>query len=349
MKMTREGRRFVLAAFLIAVAAVNTGNNLIYLILALMFSLALLSVLLLLINLSGLSLEVSFDGPVFAGEVAYATVLIRNKKRYVPSYSFRIASEGAVSPVYCGIVPKGGTLEKVLRLRFERRGLYGGKDFFVESGFPFILMKGRRAAGTSEEILVYPGLVETGGLISGNSGFSGAEAVMKGRSGDEIYSIREYQYGDDQRRIHWKATAKTGDLMVKEFAEGEFRRATIVIDNLLAMKDTEGYGDTPKGGDVSSSWAFEKAVSIAGSLARDLIEDGYLVRVMSCRKIVSFGTGMDHLFRILGVLAVLREEPSWDSPAPGGDDLFVFVFKSRGAPSILPFGVTGMAVYADSL
>lgn len=349
MKMTREGKRFILAAFLIAVAAVNTGNNLIYLILALMFSLALLSVLLLRINLSGLSLEVSFDGHVFAGEVAYATVLVRNSKRFIPSYSFRIAVEGAVSPVYCGIVSPGGTLEKVLRLRFERRGLYGGKDFFVVSGFPFILMSGRKAAGTSEEILVYPELVETGGLIEGNSGSSGAEAVMKGRSGDEIYSIREYQYGDDQRRIHWKATAKTGDLMVKEFTEGEFRKATIVIDNLLVVRDTSGYDDTPGRGDVSSSWAFEKAVCVAGSLARDLIEDGYLVRMMSCRKVVSFGTGTDHLFRILGVLAVLREEPSWDGPTPGGDDLFVFVFKSRGAPSLLPFAAAGMAVYADSL
>lgn len=349
MKMTKEGRRFALAALLIAIAAANTGNNLIYLVLALMFSVAILAVVLLKLNLSGLTMEVSFDGPIFAGETAYATVLIRNGKRRVPSYSFRITAEGALSSVYCGIIPPGGVIEKALRLRFIKRGLYGHRDFFVESSFPFILLRGRKAAGVSGEILVYPALVETAGLIAESSGAFGTGAPVKSSSGDEIYAIREYRQGDDQRRIHWKATAKTGSLMVKEFAEGEFRRATIVIDNLLDEQGALRYSGALRGGKVPYSEKFEKVVSVAGSLAGDLIDRGYLVRMMSCRKLVPFGTGQDHLFRILGVLAVMREEASWDSAQPAGDDFFIFVFKSSGTSSRLPFARVGMAVYADSL
>jgi uncharacterized protein (DUF58 family) len=348
MKTTREGRRFALAAFLIAIAAVNTGNNLIYLILALMLSVSVLAVVLLKLNLSGLTMEVSFDGPVFAGEQAYATVVIRNNKRFIPSYSLRVAAEGVVSTVYCGVIPPGGALEKVVSLRFRKRGLYGHKDFFAESGFPFILLSSGRAVGILGEILVYPELVETRELVAGFSGASGAEAPVRGSSGDEIYSIREYRYGDDQRRIHWKATAKTAGLMVKEYTEAQYRKATIVVDN-LSVPVRQGAGALRGGGEVPSSEIFEKVVSAAGSLARDLIEKGYLVRVMSCRKVVPFGTGRDHLFRILDILAVLVEEPSWDSPPAVGEDLIVSVLKSRGTLSNLPVASAGTVVYADSL
>lgn len=341
MKTTREGRRFVLLALLIAIAAVNTGNNLIYLILALMVSLAVLAVVLLKANLSGLTMEVSLDGPVFAGEPAYAAVLIRNNKRFIPSYSLRVTCEGAVSPVYCAMIPPKGTLERVVRVRFKTRGMHGSRDFFVESGFPFILLSDRRTAGGPGETLVYPALAETRGMMAGASGSSGAEALVRGAAGDEIYSIREYRHGDDRRRIHWKATAKTGGLMVKEYAAGESTKATIVIDNLAGVAGAEEK--------IPSTEVFEKVVSIAGSLARDLIEWGYPVRVITCRKVVPFGAGRDHLFRILDVLALLAEEPSWDSPLPGGEDLLVFVLKSRKNSSNLPLVPSETVIYADNL
>lgn len=341
MKTTREGRRFILLALLIAIAAVNTGNNLIYLILALMFSLGVLAVVLLKVNLAGLAMEVFFDGPVFAGEPAYASVMIKNNKGFVPSYSVRVTSEGAVSPVYCAVIPPKETVEKVVRLVFKTRGLHGSRDFILESGFPFILLTGERRAGGSGEILVYPVLAETRGLIANLSGFSGSETIVKGAAGDEIHSIREYRHGDDRRRIHWKATAKTASLMVKEYATGESARATIVIDNLAGARGAAGKIHSPE--------VFEKVVSTAGGLARDLIEGGYLVRVMTCRKVVPFGAGRDHFFRILDVLALLAEVPSWDSPLPGDEDFLVSVLKSRESSSELSFIHAGTVIYADTL
>lgn len=347
MKTTREGRRFVLAALLIAVAAVNTGNNLIYLILALMVSVSVLGVVLLKINLSGLTMEVYFDGPVFAKEEAYANVKIKNNKRLVPSYSFRITADGASSPVYCGMIPPGGSLEKTVGLRFNTRGVHGSRDFFVESGFPFILLAARRAAGLSGETVIYPERIDTAGLVAKAVGSPESGTLVKTASGDEMYSIRQYRYGDDWRRIHWKATAKTSELMVTEFAEGEYRRATVVIDNTGEPGREGGRNVRGRRRSVHSE-TFEKAVSVAGSLTQELIGMGYLVRLMSCRKVVPFGTGNDHLFRVLGVLALLGEEPSWDSSFPGDGDFLVFVLRSRGG-SGLPFAPSGTVVYADSL
>jgi len=79
METTREGRRFILAACLIGLAAFNTGNNLIYLIFSLMLSLAALSLLTLRINLSGISARVYLGHPVFAGD----RVSVRSEERRV--------------------------------------------------------------------------------------------------------------------------------------------------------------------------------------------------------------------------------------------------------------------------
>src|ERR1700690_2029718 len=92
MKTTREGNRFILATVLILVAAFNTGNNLIYLILSLMLSFLFLSVLILRINLAGLEIEASAEGPVFAGEETALNVRLRNKKRVFPCYSTNVSS-----------------------------------------------------------------------------------------------------------------------------------------------------------------------------------------------------------------------------------------------------------------
>jgi hypothetical protein len=59
MKLTREGKRFLLATILLTFAAFNTGNNLIYMILAMMFSIVIISAAALIINMKGLSLAVS--------------------------------------------------------------------------------------------------------------------------------------------------------------------------------------------------------------------------------------------------------------------------------------------------
>ncbi len=141
MKITREGKRFILAAVLIGVAAVNTGNNLIYLIFSLMLSFILLAIALLRTNLSGISLEVSLNHPVFAGEQSHALFTIRNRKQRIPAYSIHITAPGVSSPVYCTFVPPKGFVKEELKITFSKRGMYSFGDFFIRSGFPFILFE----------------------------------------------------------------------------------------------------------------------------------------------------------------------------------------------------------------
>jgi len=333
MKATREGKRFILATLLIAVAAVNTGNNLIYLILSLMLSFMVLSVLLLRINLSGLSLEVSAGRPVFAGEEAPLSLTIRNSRRRLPVYSIHISAPGAERPVYCPVIPPGLT-KKEMVIRFQRRGLYRHESFVVSSGFPFILFSMARALKVSGEMVVYPALVDVEGILTlmpvqGEMG----QAKTAG-SADEMYSLREFRYGDDLRKVHWKASAKASALLVKEYAGLEMRKATILLDNLL-----------PEDYDL-----FETAVSLAASLSKHFLDSSYLVRILSCKKVVPFGGGDEQLFTILDILSTLREEEKWESPMPGdGEGLVLSVLKS-GQSAARQYASPGdMVIYADSL
>lgn len=334
MKRTKEGKRFILAAFLIAVAAFNTGNNLIYLILSLMLSFILLSNILLRINLSGLSLEVHITPPVFAGEKTQATFLLSNNKRFLPSYSMNVLTPGAAAPAYFISVPPRSTGSRKINITFQKRGLYRHGDFHIQSGFPFILRSRNISMKVSGEVLVYPALMALDHIISQTAGREDQGAMIMLGRGEEIYSIRKFRYGDDWRKIHWKASAKVSDLLVKEYEERETRKVTIILDNLMP----------------ADSGLFEKAVSITASLSKHFLDSEYLVRVLSCRKVIPFGGGEEHLYKVLDILAVINEEDLLDCPVSYDmEGYFILVLKSRNSPFAKYISSSDMVIYADTV
>lgn len=334
MKTTREGKRFFLAALLIAVAAVNTGNNLIYLILALMLSFLLLSLLILRWNLSGLSLAITIQQPVFAGEQSSVTFSLSNEKKYIQTYSVNVNSRDIGTAAYFPAVPPKTTLSQDERPVFARRGLYRYGSFRLSSSFPYILFTGSRLLPLSGEILVYPQLRDVDNIIAGVAGTDEGEAIRTLAAGEELYAMREFRYGDDWRKIHWKASAKTSSLLVKEYAEHELRKVSILIDNIKPF----------------SAGNFEKAVSLAASLSRYFLLNGFFTRVMSCRKVIPFGSGEEHLYTILDILAVIEEEDVWDCPLSGETEGFsILVLKSPSSPLSRYREDCDMVVYADSL
>jgi uncharacterized protein (DUF58 family) len=334
MKITREGKRFILAAVLIGIAAVNTGNNLIYLIFSLMLSFILLAVALLLTNLYGISLEVSLNHPVFAGEQSRVLFTIRNKKQRIPAYSIHITAPGVSSPVYCTFVPPKGFVREELKITFSKRGMYSLGDFFIRSGFPFILFEKSMAVKVSGEALVYPALIEVEQVVSEISGLEGPGTGRASGTSHEIHALREFRYGDDWRNIHWKATAKASSLMVKEYGLTEIRKITLVIDNLLPAEEA----------------AFEKTLSMAASLANYFLGVGYFVRVLSCKKIVPFGAGDEHLFKMLDVLALMKEEDAPECPVSHDVEGYtILLLKSRNSSFNSYPEAADVVMYAGSL
>jgi len=342
MRATREGRRFYIACFLIAVAAVNTGNNLIYLILSLLLSFIVLSVIILKLNLSRLSLAVSAAGPFFANEEGILGITTANHKKSLPSYSINIFEVSSGASVYCPLIPPLSQAALDMRITFRKRGVYSFGSYFFRSGFPFILLDDQTAADTSGEVVVYPAFIDLGEIISEVSGREDGRFISTVGPGEDIYSIRDFRGGDDWRKIHWKASAKASFLMVKEYAEFELRKTTIIVDNLMPVagsEDERGHAEI-----------FERAVSASASLARHFLGLGHYVRLYSCSKVVPFGNGDEQLFRILDILAVMQQEPVWETSVPSdGDGFNVAVSQGANTEFMSRAGAGDLVIYADRI
>jgi uncharacterized protein (DUF58 family) len=288
---TKEGRRFIIAVVLIGFASLNTGNNLIYLLFSMMLALSLISFVAAFVNLRGLDARVDFQETIYAGMPVKVGITMNNRK-FFPSHSVSVELPlGLSRKLYLPVVKRGHTRMDFDDVVIRKRGRYYVRDFKLRTGFPFIFLFMDKAVSFDREIIVYPGSLDVSTLLKDvQSDFSDRETVKKGHEGDFLFS-REYLYGEESRNIDWKATAKTQKTMVKEYSRRDERFATVILDN----------------GGRSEGEAFEKAVSLSSSLCSEFIERGYYVRLITYGKVVPFGNGTVHLFKMLDILAAVTE------------------------------------------
>ena len=335
MRSSREGKRFFLATVLIVVASLNTGNNLIYLILSMMLSIGVLSVVILGLNMRGLTLSVFQSQPVFANSPADIDITISNAKK-IPSYSVRVLlPQQNGGDAYFPEIPGRSHLSKSAPVLYSRRGRYGHGDIFFESSFPFIFLSKRVSSRSDREVIVYPEIKKIDGIIPESALDECETCPPKFGRGDTLAMIREFRYGDDWRRIHWKASAKTAKLMVKEYAGEELQNLTVILDNLSPPDPA----------------LFEKAISFAASVSDRFLQEGFLVRLLTCRKLMPFGSGREHLFKILGLLALIEGQDSWECQL--SDDAessgFVILILNENSPLQRLIPISDMVVYAANL
>ena len=334
MKLTREGKRFFLASGLIGIAAFNTGNNLIYLILSMMLALFVLSVMVPRINMKRTGIRVFQMGPVFANNPADITLTVTNSKSF-PAYSIRVVQSGTSDcRAYFPYIPAVSETSKTVRRVFHKRGIYRQGDFFIESEFPFIFVSRKIPIIVEGEVLVYPELKDVEGISADFSVSDDGSISMSGRHEDEFAMIREFRYGDDRRRIHWKASAKADKLLVMEYAAAEVQKLTIIFDNMLPQ----------------DAGIFEKAVSFTASVAEKFLRDGYFVRLVTCGKVIPFGSGVEHLYKILDQLAVIGLLDAWDCPAGEKfEGMTILILGSGESPLGRFIPQSNVIIHADTL
>jgi uncharacterized protein (DUF58 family) len=335
MKLTREGKRFSLATALLALAALNTGNNLIYLIFAMMFSILILSFAILRLNMLGILIRMNQGTPIFAKKNADIEITVINKKKVIPSYSLYIRFPRRIEgEVYCPRVSAQKESTITASVLFQRRGLYRKGDVYLESGFPFIFFSARKVVNIEGEVVVYPEMSTVYNNLPELHGSGFSPSRTRTGKGDEFATVREFREGDDWRRIHWKASAKTTKLMVMEHAAEESRQVTIILDNLMPC----------------DTISFERSISYTASIVDQFLKRGFYVRLLTCRKLIPFGSGEEHLYKILDVLAVLQSQDSWECPLseePEGAVLLVLNSEDSPLKKFIPF--SSSVIYAPTL
>jgi uncharacterized protein (DUF58 family) len=158
-------------------------------------------------------------------------------------------------------------------LRCTRRGVYEVGPLVAVASDPLGLSQQETVVAEKFELLVHPRieLVSDRPLTRQYEDPPIRPPVSKPwPSGMEFYGMREYVPGDDLRRIVWRASARTGTIMVREAEQGITDHITIVLDTDRGAHSRDGEG-------VSES--FETGVRVAASLGVRHLREGYEVRV----------------------------------------------------------------------
>ncbi len=372
-KFTREGGVYILTIFVLALAAINTGNNLLFIIVSCLLAGILVSGIVSRVTLTGIELSLELPEHIFAQRPVLASLTLTNRKLTLPSFSLLISSPdskngkkpkpGARStmhvarvlntPVYFPYIPRRRTSTQQVELLFPRRGRYQQEGFQVSSKFPFgFLLKTRKQPATNE-VVVYPPVQPTEEfyeilpLISGE-----LESYFRGR-GHDLYTIRDFQPGDPARHLDWKATARAQSLKVREFAREDERRVELIFDNSL-----------PEGA-LAADWPerFERGVSFCACLAWHFHEIDAQMSYRAPDRETRVAAAGELIYDILehlalvepgpapagGFLESLANEPS-GAAVPGKPDTFKIIVtpRSRGAiPTSL--WTSSYFVFMDSL
>ena len=304
VRLTPEGLRFVLLTLAIGIAAINTGNNLLYLLLAMMLSLIVLSGVLSEQCLKRLSIRRRLPEHVFANRPATATFTITNRKIWFATFSLRVMDLVEDVAVDRGVhllhlAPKTSALEPYPIL-VTRRGLYRIEGVKLLTRFPFgLFVKGARVPLPSE-VVVYPEtkpLPET--LVQELTSVGQDRSAPRRGQGTGLYNLRAYQAGDDSRSIHWKTSARQSTLIVREAEAEDQCRVTLALSTAV-----------PRGADLGRhpvllpGHPFEKAVTLVASLAMLLHERGYAVGLVVGGREIPQDVGQSHLYRILRALGL---------------------------------------------
>lgn len=295
-QVTRSGALYLLGIFVVAAGALGSGNNLLFLVLAAMLAAVLVSGLSSRLNLAELELQCAAPEQLFAGQPVPARLLLKNLKSWTPSFSLRLRMNlpgGVPSPeVYFPMIAGGETGSALVDLRFPRRGRYRQDTFTIESGFPFGFLMKRAWLRLPREIVVYPPVEAAPEIEAGLDRLSSHWEKAARGLGQDLYRIRPYQTGDSSRVVHWKASAHTGELKVREFTVEEDPRVELLFDAAVP-----GEADWPE--------RFERGVELCAALAWRLHNQGTGLRFGSNGL---GGERLENIYDILRYLALVEAD-----------------------------------------
>ncbi|MFO0699677.1 MAG: DUF58 domain-containing protein [Nitrospira sp.] len=303
-RITSEGLQFLIFTLAIGIAAINTGNNLFYLLLAMMLSLILVSGIAAEYCLRRLELRRHAPDLLFINTSVTTALVVKNRKSRLTSFSLSlcdVSDDHSVSPLMeIRALAPGASRLLSYQLTPIRRGRLHLRGVRISTEFPFGLFTKRTFFPMEDMVVVCPELQPIHErLLRGLRTAGHEQSVHRRGHGSELYNLRLYHAGDDSRSIHWPTTARTSQLTIRETEAEEQRRAIIHV---------------PTSVPASHDALFERAVSLAASLVQHLIHHGYSIQLRLGSERSSFGQGDTHRLELLRMLALCqRTAPTAES------------------------------------
>lgn len=319
IQITAGGAIFIGIVLLVAFAAWNTGNNLLFLIFSLLTSTLFVAWAAGRASLRDISVSARFPDHIFAGEETPVIVTIHNEKRLLPSFSILIEGRNRMDEkqpsthrrfrrerfnkralAYFVYVPRRAKVVQRVDQTFPKRGHLLVTGFEISTRFPFGFLRLRRRLHARQvDLIIYPKPEPASDELHLLPINAGRIASTRRGTGHDLYSLRDYQPRDDVRHIDWKSTARTGRLTVREFTAEDERRVHIVLDTRM---HNDGNGE-----DKFAS-RFERGVTLAASLVAHFIDERAEVKLTLGTETSRYGAGREHLYACLRRLALIGPE-----------------------------------------
>jgi uncharacterized protein (DUF58 family) len=364
LQLTRGGAVFIGILAVVAFAAWNTGNNLLFLVFSLLASTLFVAWAAARASLRDLIVSARFPDHIYAGEPAPVIVTLRNRKRFLPSFSVLVEARGPANAkagekskkrrarkifakrmlAYFMYVPHRAAAEQHVEQLFERRGHELITGFELSTRFPFgFFRRRRRLRARDVDIIVYPKPEPLGDELHLLPMNAGRLISARRGAGHDLFSLRDYQPQDDLRHIDWKSTARARRLMVRQFTAEDERRVIVALDNRI-VAGLEG---------EEAITRFERGVTAAASLVAHFITERAEVLLVIGEEQGRYGVGSEHLYNCLRRLALAapdtvgqQAEAAYRSTVwneitasrPAGDSNYV-ILLTTAAPGSIPANV----------
>lgn len=315
IQFTTGGVVFVGLFVVVSAAAWNTGNNLLFLVFAVLFSTLFVAWTAARVSLLDLAVSARFPDHIFAGEAAPVIVTVHNTKRVLPSFSVVVEARSRADHqrpargiarfqrerferrvlAYFMYVPSGARVEQRVEQSFERRGHVLITGFEISTRFPFGFFRVRRRLRARDvDLVIYPKPGPVGDELHLLPIDAGQMQGARRGAGHDLHGLRDYRPQDDMRHIDWKATARLRQLVVREFTEEEERRVHVAFDTRV------------RAGEDEAGARFERGVSIAASLVSHFTDERAELALTLGDEEGRYGAGREHLYGCLRRLALVR-------------------------------------------
>ncbi len=307
VRITSTGLGYVVVCIMVAMAGTNSGNNALFIVLALMLACLALSGFTSRWNVRGLKVRLEAPSEVFARRPFTLNFEVLNSSRWLPRWFLLVSAERREQARLISFLPPGGRSLGGLECLQPKRGRHSIPYLGVSSPFPFgFFFKGRRYR-VDLDLLVYPELFGADEPRTDGAGELGERGGPKPGRGHELRQLRAFQSGDDPRSVHWKQTAKTGSMIFMEREEEQGRRVSVLLDN--------GTGEL----DEEKEERFERLVSEAATVATDFLRRGFEVELVTRDKHLTFASGSRHCYAVWEALALVEPKEPESSPLESMD------------------------------
>lgn len=306
LKFTREGKFFVGITLGVGFAAINTANNLLYLLLGMLLALIVVSGIMSELSLRDLTVVRRLPLRAQVGRAHLVEIEVFNHKSRVPSYAIEVEDLRAGQPAdkrcfFLKISPKSAQVAAYRRTP-TRRGRDVHVGFRIATRFPFGLFEKSREVPAEGELVIYPA-VDPVSLPAAPAGRSAGADLIVGRGhGEEFLGLRFMRDGEDPRDVHWRKTATLGRMVMRERARETRPDVTLTLDVVR-----------PEGAGEEWAAAFERRIRDIASRAVAHLKRGDRVTVHTTAGGLARAdrsVGADPLLRYLALV-----EPTTQPPA----------------------------------